>query len=87
MVSIAPKLYSLIAMAVLALASPCTADQLQIADLKGRYAANAPIQFTLVKQAPGTLTVAIASEVLWEGKFRADRWDIFGNGLKMVVRR
>ena len=87
MVSVAPKLYSLAAVVILALASRCAAQELQIIGLKGIYGANSPIPFTIVKHVPGPVTFAVSAELLWKGKVYLERWDIFGKSLKMAVRR
>src|SRR5256885_956718 len=70
-----------------AIHASCMADQLKIAALESSYAANAPISFTVVKEIPGAVTFCVASEILYEGRWRDDRWDIFSHAYNLVVRR
>jgi hypothetical protein len=76
----------LIVCLAVALVRSSSADQLKIAGLKDTYPANAPISFTVSKQAPGSVTFAVAAELWIDGEFREASWDIFANAWGVVSR-
>lgn len=57
-----------------------------ITGLKDRYEENEPISFVVVKNTERRITFACAAEVLVNGKYILERWDISKNAYKVAVR-